>query len=74
MGYFSSVECDQRTEDARFRNVFICSPLLGSNRCGATCAIVVVVLTAPSTDVVGYFQVLHKAILVPPWEGREWPH
>ena len=36
--------------------------------------IVVVVLAAPSTDVVGYFQVLHKAILVSPWEGREWPH
>ena len=32
------------TEDARFRNVFICSPLLGSNRCGATCAIILLLL------------------------------
>jgi len=33
-----------------------------------------VVMRAASTDNLGYLQVLHKAILVSPWEGREWPY
>ena len=62
------VVSDQCTEDRRFRNVFVCSRLFGR----AACA-VVVVMTAVS-DTLGYLQVLHKTILVSPWEGREWPY
>ena len=37
--------------------------------------VVVVVLTSdPLIDILGDFQVLHKTILVSPWEGREWPY
>jgi len=68
------VVSDQCTEDPRFRNVFVFSPLLGNNRCRAACTAVVVVMTAVSTDILGYLQVLHKTILVSPWEGREWPY
>lgn len=31
-------------------------------------------MSAASTDIHGYLQVLHKAILVSPWEGRKWPY